>query len=161
MFSFSSFLSEVAFGILSITKALLFNSLAALSTSACVAVSFASNAFAFANSAFADTIAEAVLSFDATFSIATSKREIAEFKFALLAFSTDCLLSLFSTFIFSFSTVGSTIDVAFTIAGVVAFAFTSSACTFDPVNTTSPEAIATLATPTLNLRMLYLKKRCA
>ena len=44
LFSFSSFLSVVAFGILSTTKAWLFNSLETLSTSVWVALSFDSRA---------------------------------------------------------------------------------------------------------------------
>ena len=67
LFSFSSFLSAVAFGILSITKALPFTADVAFATSSFVAASFAATAFAFANSAFADSIAEAVFSVDAAF----------------------------------------------------------------------------------------------
>ena len=112
MFSFSSFLSAVAFGILSTTKALLFNSLATLSTSACVAVSLATNAFAFANSAFADSIVEAVLSFEAVFSIAASKRKIADFKFAFSTFSATGLLSLSSLAFATFAITGAASSAA-------------------------------------------------
>ena len=98
----------------------MFNSLAALSTSACVAVSLATNVFAFANSAFAASIVEAVLSFEAAFSIAASKREIAELKLALFAFSATTLFSLFSLFsLFALAVATSS------VAGV--FVVTSSA----------------------------------
>ena len=72
-----SFLSAVAFGILSNTKALPFTADVAFATSSFVAASFATTAFALANSAFADSIAEAVFLVDAAFSKAASKRAIA------------------------------------------------------------------------------------
>ena len=162
LFSFSSFLSAVAFGILSTTKAFPFTADVAFATSSFVAASFAATAFAFANSAFADSIAEAVFSVNAAFSKAASKRAIASFKLDLSTFSTTGLFSLFSTFAFSTAAVGFAVGTVFTVAGVVVFAFASSAaCTFTPLNTANPDAMATLATPTLNLRMLYRKKRCA
>ena len=86
LFSFSSFLSAVAFGILSITKALPFTADVAFATSSFVAASFATTAFAFANSAFADSIAEAVFSVDAVFSKAASKRAIAASNLLVSAF---------------------------------------------------------------------------
>ena len=118
LFSFSSFLSAVAFGILSTTKAFPFTADVAFATSSFVAASFAATAFAFANSAFADSIAEAVFSVDAAFSKAFSKRAIASFKLNLSTFSTTGLFSLFSSFAFS------TVAVGFTVVGVVAFTFT-------------------------------------
>ena len=86
LFSFSSFFSAFAFGILSRTKALLFNSLAALSTSACVAFSFASKAFAFASSAFAASMAEAVFSVRTALPRAASIRAIAASNLLVSAF---------------------------------------------------------------------------
>ena len=146
LFSFSSFLSAVAFGILSTTNALPFTSDVAFATSSFVAASFAATAFAFANSTFADSIAEAVFSVDAAFSKAASKRAIASDNFEVLTFSATSIL------IFSPAS-GAFVSVA--------CVFTSSAaCTFAPPSTANPEAIATLATPTVNLRMLYLKNLC-
>ena len=88
LFSFSSFFSAVAFGILSITKALPFTADVAFATSSFVAASFATTAFAFANSAFADSIAEAVFSVDDAFSKAASKRAIAASNLLVSAFAT-------------------------------------------------------------------------
>ena len=164
-------MSSVLFGILSTTKALLFNSLTALSTSACVAVSLATKAFAVANSAFADSIAEAVFSVDAAFSKAASKRVIAELNLVLSAFlavstfSATGLFSLLSTVPFSFSVtsvvaasvvgfVVATVVATASVVGVVLFVDPSAAWTFTPPNTANPDAMATLATPTLNLRIL-------
>ena len=143
LFSFSSFLSTVAFGILSTTNALLFTSDVAFATSSFVAASFAATAFAFANSAFADSIAEAVFSVDAAFSKAASKRAIASVNFDVLTFSAISVLIFFP---------------ASAVTGVTT---SSAACAFVPPSTANPEAIATLATPTVNLRMLYLKNLCA
>ena len=162
LFSFSSFLAAGAFGILSTTNALPFTADVAFATSSFVAASFSATAFALANSAFADSIAEAVFSVDTAFSKAFSKRAIASFNFDLSTFSTTGLFSLFSTFAVATSVFGFTVDSVFTgagagagtRAGAGAIAFASSACTFAPVNTANPEAIATLATPTLNLRIL-------
>ena len=86
LFSFSSFFSAFALGILSRTKALLFNSLAALSTSACVAFSFASKAFAFASSAFAASMAEAVFSVRTALPRAASIRATAASNLLVSAF---------------------------------------------------------------------------
>ena len=82
----SWFLFSFAFGILSRTKALLFNSLAALSTSACVAFSFASKAFAFASSAFAASMAEAVFSVRTALPRAASIRATAASNLLVSAF---------------------------------------------------------------------------
>ena len=87
MFSFSSFFSAVAFGILSTTKAFPFTADVAFATSSFVAALFAATAFAFANSAFADSIAEAVFSVDAAFSKAASKRAIAASNLLVSAFA--------------------------------------------------------------------------
>ena len=86
LFSFSSFLSAGAFGILSTTNALPFTADVAFATSSFVAASFAATAFALANSAFADSIAEAVFSVDTAFSKAFSKRAIAASNLLVSAF---------------------------------------------------------------------------
>ena len=79
-------MSAVAFGILSTTKAFPFTADVAFATSSFVAASFATTAFALANSAFADSIAEAVFSVDAAFSKAASKRAIAASNLLVSAF---------------------------------------------------------------------------
>ena len=79
-------MSAVAFGILSITKALPFTADVAFATSSFVAASFATTAFALANAAFADSIAEAVFSVDAAFAKAASKRAIAASNLLVSAF---------------------------------------------------------------------------
>ena len=88
LFSFSSFLSAVTLGILSTTKAFPFTADVAFATSSLVAASFAATAFALANSAFADSIAEAVFSVNAAFPKAASKRAIAASNLLVSAFIT-------------------------------------------------------------------------
>ena len=86
LFSFSSFLSADAFGILSRTKALFFNELVEKSTSFCVALSFDKRAWALASSAFATSMAEAVFSVRPAFSRAASIRAIAASNLLVSAF---------------------------------------------------------------------------
>ena len=83
-FCFSSFFST--FGILERTKAWLFNSLATLSTSVCVALSFDSRAWALASSVFAASIAEAVFSDTPALPRAASIRAIAASNLLVSAF---------------------------------------------------------------------------
>ena len=146
LFTFSSFLSAVAFGILSNTKPLFFNATVALSTSPCVAVSLASRAWALANSAFPSSIAEAVFSVTAAFAIAFWTRAIAALRLAL----------------FAFSTVGAGVSslavaVAAGVAGSLALftAVSLLAKALPPPKNANPAATNTDAVPTLNFLIPY------
>ena len=146
LFTFSSFLSAVAFGILSNTKALFFNATVALSTSPCVAVSLASRACALANSAFPSSIAEAVFSVTAAFAIAFWTRAIAALRFAL----------------FAFATVGAGVSsLAVAVAAGVAdslalfTAVSLLAKALPPPKNANPAATNTDAVPTLNFLIPY------
>ena len=176
LFSFSSFLSAVAFGILSTTKAFPFTADVAFATSSFVAVSFAATAFAFANSAFADSIAEAVFSVDATFSKAASKRAIAASNLLVSAFvvgadgcsTSDAGVAVAgvagcSTSDASFSKAGAvgcsvagvaTVDVEVSVAATVVAALCTSVAETAPFpKNIKPAAIATDAAPKLYLRI--------
>ena len=146
LFAFSSFLSAVAFGILSNTKALFFNATVALSTSPCVAVSLASRAWALANSAFPSSIAEAVFSVTPAFAIAFWTRAIAALRLALLAFATVGAGA-------SSLAVAVAAGVADSLALFIAVSLLAKA--LPPPKNANPAATNTDAVPTLNFLIPY------
>ena len=137
-----------SFGILSKTYAFDVNSDVNLSTSDCWISVRVTACWALVNNSFAAVIVAVVFSFSTTLSNNWLNRSIASVSFEVLTFSATSVLIFVPA-------SGAFVSVA----GVLTTS--SAACTFVLPRTASPEAIATLATPTVNLRMLYLKNLCA
>ena len=144
--SFSIVLS-FSFGILSSTNAFEVNSDVNVSTSDCLISERDTTCFTFDNNSFASVIVTVVFSVSVTFPNNWLNRSIASDNFEVLTFSATSVLIFFPT--------------SWTFVSVAGVTTSSAACAFVPPSTANPEAIATLATPTVNLRMLYLKNLCA